>query len=145
MDIVSTQIGQNFAGDITSKEKLPAVDLEKSQQAQKQTSIESFAIQSEEDIQGNADSADNYSREEQNAELNVAAQEIQSFLQEQNRNLVFSVDEGSNRSVVTVKDSASGDVIRQIPSNEVLRLAERIKELQQDIGSSVGVLLNRQV
>jgi flagellar protein FlaG len=47
--------------------------------------------------------------------------------------------------VVTVLDSDSGDVIRQIPSEEILVLAKRIQELQQDIGSSVGVLIDNQV
>ena len=42
-------------------------------------------------------------------------------------------------------DANSGDVIRQIPSEDVLALAERIQELQQDIGSSVGVFIDNQV
>jgi flagellar protein FlaG len=66
-------------------------------------------------------------------------------LQGQNRNLAFSIDENTERSVVTVLDSDSGDVIRQIPSEEILVLAKRIQELQQDIGSSVGVLIDNQV
>jgi len=63
----------------------------------------------------------------------------------QNRNLTFSVDENTDRSVVTVLDANSGDVIRQIPSEDVLALAERIQDLQQDIGSSVGVFIDNQV
>ncbi len=63
----------------------------------------------------------------------------------QNRNLTFTIDEETKKSVVTVKDSASGDVIRQIPSEEVLKLAERIQSLQEDVGSSVGVFINNQV
>lgn len=100
---------------------------------------------SAEDIQANSDSADNFQREGRSQDLDIAVEEIQSFLQVQNRNLAFSIDDDTKRSVVTVKDSSSGDVIRQIPSDEVLRLAERIKDLQQDIGSSVGVLLNKEV
>ncbi|MEC8376068.1 MAG: flagellar protein FlaG, partial [Pseudomonadota bacterium] len=48
-------------------------------------------------------------------------------------------------SVVTVLDANSGDVIRQIPSEDVLALAERIQDLQQDVGSSVGVFIDNQV
>jgi flagellar protein FlaG len=66
-------------------------------------------------------------------------------LKGQNRNLTFSIDDETKRSIVTVKDSQSGDVIRQIPSEEVLKLAERIQELQQDVGSSVGVFINNEV
>jgi flagellar protein FlaG len=43
-----------------------------------------------------------------------------------------------------VKDAASGDVIRQIPSEEVLKFAGRINELQSEFGSSVGILLKGQ-
>ena len=70
---------------------------------------------------------------------------FEQFLQAHNRNLAFSVDSGTERSVVTVTEANSGDVIRQIPSEEVLRLAERLRELQTDVGSSVGVLFNNQV
>ena len=78
-------------------------------------------------------------------QLGEAATLVESFLQGQNRNLAFSIDENTERSVVTVLDSDSGDVIRQIPSEEILVLAKRIQELQQDIGSSVGVLIDNQV
>ena len=74
-----------------------------------------------------------------------AISKVESFLKVQNRDLAFSIDEETNRSIVTVKDSQSGDVIRQIPSEEVLELAERIQELQQDVGNSVGVFINNQV
>ena len=145
MEILPTQIGQNFAGNIPKEQPKPEVESDQvaldnsSQGAQKNVQPKA------EDVQAEQKSADNYNREEQAPELDGAVQEIQSFLQTQNRNLAFSVDENTNRSVVTVKDSTSGDIIRQIPSDEVLRLAERIKDLQQDIGSSVGVLFNKQV
>ena len=74
-----------------------------------------------------------------------AISRVESLLQGQNRNLTFSIDEETKQSVVTVLDSDSGDVIRQIPSEELLILAERIQELQEDIGSRVGVLINNQI
>ncbi|CAA0323048.1 flagellar protein FlaG [Alteromonas mediterranea] len=77
--------------------------------------------------------------------LKEAISVMESFLLVQNRNLTFSVDENTDRSVVTVLDANSGDVIRQIPSEDVLALAERIQDLQQDIGSSVGVFIDNQV
>ncbi|APE07641.1 hypothetical protein BM528_09915 [Alteromonas sp. RW2A1] len=82
---------------------------------------------------------------EDDGELGDAISRVESFLQGQNRNLSFSIDENTKRSVVTVLDSDSGDVIRQIPSEEILMLAERIQNLQQDIGSSVGVFINNKV
>lgn len=149
VEISTSQIGQNFAGinsnsanEVKNERSLSQTRIEENLN---QRNLEKNSTPSAEDIQANSDSADNFQREGRSQDLDIAVQEIQSFLQVQNRNLAFSIDDDTKRSVVTVKDSSSGDVIRQIPSDEVLRLAERIKDLQQDIGSSVGVLLNNKV
>lgn len=42
------------------------------------------------------------------------------------RNLQFSIDEGSGRTVVKVVDSNTKEVIRQIPSEEILAIAESL-------------------
>lgn len=46
------------------------------------------------------------------------------------RDLRFSVDEETGRTVVKVLDSRSGEVIRQIPPEEMLALAEDLERLQ---------------
>ena len=46
------------------------------------------------------------------------------------RNLNFSIDESTGRMVVKVTDSASGEVIRQMPTEEALRLAESLDEMR---------------
>lgn len=78
-------------------------------------------------------------------QLEEAVKKISDFLSAQNRDLVFNVDEQTQRTVVTVKDSSSGEVIRQIPSEEVLKLADRIQELQQDVGNSIGIFINSEI
>lgn len=55
---------------------------------------------------------------------------IQEFVQSVRRNINFAVDDGSGRVVVKVTDSGSGDVIRQIPSEEALKLAENLSEVR---------------
>ena len=70
--------------------------------------------------------------------------EISECVQNNNRQLNFSVDEGSQKNVVKVTDSVTGEVIRQIPSEDFLRLSERLKDLQLDVGAAVGVLFNKQ-
>jgi flagellar protein FlaG len=57
-----------------------------------------------------------------------AASKLQELAQSAQRNLNFSVDDGSGRVVVKVTDSRSGDVIRQIPSVEALLLAEHLEQ-----------------
>ncbi len=58
--------------------------------------------------------------------LKAAAQQIESYLKSTGRELRFRVDEDTGRTVVTVRDSATGEVVRQIPNDEALRLAHSL-------------------
>ena len=78
-------------------------------------------------------------------QLDEAVKKVSDFLSAQNRDLLFNIDEQTQRTVVTVKESSSGEVIRQIPSEEVLKLANRIQELQQDVGNSIGIFINSEI
>ena len=55
---------------------------------------------------------------------------MQDATQAMQRNLNFSIDESTGRMVVKVTDSASGEVIRQMPTEEALRLAESLDEMR---------------
>jgi flagellar protein FlaG len=71
-------------------------------------------------------------------QLNEMAQSLQDFVKSFNRSLEFSVDDETNRNVITVKDADSGDVVRQIPSQEML-------DLIKSLGKTTGVLFNENV
>lgn len=73
-----------------------------------------------------ADQASSVSREQ----VEEAVATIQEFVQSVRRSINFAVDEGSGRVVVKVTDVGSGDVIRQIPSEEALKLAENLSEVR---------------
>ncbi|MNF76885.1 flagellar protein FlaG [compost metagenome] len=62
--------------------------------------------------------------------VEAAASSIQEFVQTIRRNLNFNVDDSSGRVVVQVTDSESGEVIRQIPSEDALKLAESLSEMR---------------
>lgn len=55
---------------------------------------------------------------------------MQDATQAMQRNLDFSIDDSTGRMVVKVTDSASGEVIRQMPTEEALRLAESLDEMR---------------
>ena len=55
-----------------------------------------------------------------------AVQQIQSYLNDTQRQLQFQVDEGSGRTIVRVVNPETHELIRQIPSEEVLQLARAI-------------------
>jgi len=58
--------------------------------------------------------------------LKQAVQDIEKFVQSIKRNLEFSIDEHSGQVVVKVIASDSGEVIRQIPTAEALKLADSL-------------------
>lgn len=60
------------------------------------------------------------------SEVKQAAKQLETFMQSMNRYLEFRIDQDSGRTVVTVKDKTTGDTVRQIPSEEVLRLAQNL-------------------
>ncbi len=46
------------------------------------------------------------------------------------RDLNFTVDDSTGKVVIRVLDGDSGKVVRQIPSEDILRLAERLDEMR---------------
>lgn len=69
-------------------------------------------------------------------ELAAAAQKIQHFVEQRTAELQFSVDESSGMQVVRVLDRTTKEVIRQIPSQEALEIAQALEKLQ-------GILLKQ--
>jgi flagellar protein FlaG len=61
---------------------------------------------------------------QQPADIEAVAKQLESFLKRVSRELEFHVDEASGRMVCSVRDAETGDLIRQIPNEEVLRMAE---------------------
>lgn len=68
-----------------------------------------------------------------------SSQQLQLALQTINRKLAssttleFSYDEGIKQTIVKVTDKESGEVIRQIPSDAAIAIAESIGEFQKGL------------
>jgi len=60
--------------------------------------------------------------------LSSVIQSINKRVQSLQRDLVFSVDKETGKDVVTIMDSKSSKVIKQIPSEEMLELARNLNE-----------------
>ena len=70
-----------------------------------------------------------------------AVEEISNYVQSVSRDLQFSIDEDLGKTIVTVLNDTTQEVIRQIPSEELVELAKRLDN--QAKGALVsGVLLN---
>jgi flagellar protein FlaG len=58
-----------------------------------------------------------------------AAAQIQKFVQEMGRNLSFTIDETTGYNVVRVMNPETNEVIRQLPSEELLKIARSMEQL----------------
>jgi len=70
--------------------------------------------------------------------LETVVQDLRQRLEDGGRGLSFSVDEQLGRFVLLVKKNDTGEVIRQIPSDVVLRVAHNFEQLK-------GLLFNRTI
>jgi flagellar protein FlaG len=66
--------------------------------------------------------------EPQRQALEKAVTDIREFVQASQRNLDFSIDDSTGRVVVKVIATDSGEVIRQIPSETALKLAQDLSK-----------------
>jgi flagellar protein FlaG len=58
--------------------------------------------------------------------MRAVAAQIESYLKANGRELQFSVDQETGRTVITVRDPSTGEVIRQIPDVEAVRIAQAL-------------------
>ncbi|WP_018690738.1 flagellar protein FlaG [Algicola sagamiensis] len=62
-----------------------------------------------------------------------------------NTTLQFRVDEDAGKQIVTVFDAETDDVIRQIPSEEFLKVAKKIQQLADELGNATGLVFDSSV
>lgn len=59
-----------------------------------------------------------------------AVSNINNFFQMSKRSMQFSINEDTGKMVIEIKDEKTGDIIRQIPSEEVLQLEKKLGEVE---------------
>lgn len=90
------------------------------------------------------------SAESRRAESEALIERIGRQLRIERHSLNFTIDEDLGRTVLTVIDGETEEVIRQIPAEEVLRIAKAIRALEEDAAAGAdatlpaGVLLQEQ-
>lgn len=73
--------------------------------------------------------------ETRSREVRETVQNLNDFVQRQDRALQFEIDDVTGDTVIKVMDSATDEVIRQIPSEELLALARRMMQMHEDKGN----------
>jgi len=87
-------------------------------------------------------------------EVQQAAKDLSDYISVVSRSLSIAVDSDLGRPIVTVLDADTSEVVRQIPTEEVVRLAKYLRS-QVDLSSQAsttrvseealtGILLNQQ-
>lgn len=71
-------------------------------------------------------------------ETEKAVNEMNNFMTSMQRNLSFSFDDDLGRDIVSVKDIESDEVIRQIPSEELVVLIKKMDDV-------AGILFDKKV
>lgn len=78
-------------------------------------------------------------------DLQQAVDVVNQAVALEQRSLSFSIDDVSGRSVIKVIDFETDELIKQIPSEELLKVAQDIKRLQEEMGQSIGLLIDNKV
>ena len=66
-------------------------------------------------------------------QLKNVVDNINKALKQSNKNLEFSVDDSTQKTVFKLKDTATGDVLRQYPTADMLAISRAIGEIQQGL------------
>lgn len=123
------QAGSPAGGEGATKARAPAQNDQSSKARQVDMEVQKIK----------QDQLEQESQQAVEAKIENAIESIRGFIQENQRTLDFDVAKKSNRIIISVIDRNTNEVIRQIPPEEAIELAERIKE-GDDITKS-GLLL----
>lgn len=61
-------------------------------------------------------------------DISRAISNLNQFLQDSQRDLMFRLDQASGRVVITILNPNTGEIVRQIPPDEVLKAARNLRE-----------------
>jgi flagellar protein FlaG len=70
---------------------------------------------------------------------------VASFLHSTMKQVDFSSDNSAGKTVITVIDKETQEVINQFPSEKIVSMAEKIQQLHQEAKSISGLLIDRHV
>lgn len=90
-----------------------------------------------ENVQQNANTQEQAQRVPSAGELQKALEEVEKAVAPMAQSLQFSLDKDSGKTVVKVMDTDTNEVIRQIPSEEVLAISKAVDKLK-------GLLIKQQ-
>lgn len=106
------------------------------EQASKIELNEKLALKKEDAIESQ------YMEEATEVEVEDAIEVVSSFINSTLKQVSFSHDNTAGRMIITMIDKETQEVINQFPSEKVISMAGRIKELHQEVESISGLLID---
>ena len=76
------------------------------------------------------------------SDINKALEVVSSFMNNNNKQVVFSNDNTSGKTVITITDKKTQEVINQFPSEKIISMAERIQNMHREAESISGLLID---
>ncbi len=138
-NINTTELFQSDMVKFEAKVAAKPVEVEQVTQPEKTISL------SKTEKTTKADTVDDESKAVDMQVLADAVETITSFVNMPTRSVNFAQDVLSEKMVIKVFDSENDELIRQFPSEEILLIAQRIVEFQQDVSKKTGILLDEKV
>jgi len=128
-DIMTNQISKDVlsSSSVVQSKATNVNQAEKRQELAAQTAA----------LEGKALPPEDKKTEISSEDIQQAVAELNQHIQNIERDLLFSVDDSSGRTIVRVVNSDTEEVIRQIPSEEVLRISRSIHEQMGDISGLI--------
>lgn len=124
--IMTSEISQRMLGVVSPQPKGEVGRVAQVEQTQ--------AVEPSKTVQGNADST--VSSREAGLSTTAGKQNLEGMVKDLNdvvqivqRQLQFSLDEESGKTLVKVIDSETDEVIRQVPAEEILRMQQHLGEM----------------
>ena len=68
--------------------------------------------------------------DEMRANLEAAIEKLNEQVERNGRGLNFAIDEKLNRPIITVRSTATGEVVRTIPNEVVIKVAHNIEDIK---------------
>ncbi|RYV02646.1 flagellar biosynthesis protein FlaG [Shewanella sp. OPT22] len=126
MDMNTVATGSNVAKEKKVNQQIDVAPLQKTEQ------------QDINAVQGGNPRVEEAAKAENIGALESTANELTEMMALSHKSIQFQVNDDSGKTVISVTDTSSGEVIRQIPSEEAIKLAEKFAEIS-------GLLLKTEV
>ncbi|MBA6264335.1 flagellar protein FlaG [Colwellia sp. Bg11-12] len=77
--------------------------------------------------------------------LDAAIEVVSSFMNQPPRNVNFTKDNDSGKTVIKVFDLETKELIKQFPSEELISIAQKIQTLHQEVAERSGIFLDKRI